>query len=156
MMSETPSKRQREETHLVEDNEQDPKRHKSLTHILSLLEDEEDEPNLDFSSILTTLQRELSGDSATTSDEPSSLPTATSEFSHGGLKGDDEEDETERFMRHLLEASDDELGLPNRADGGGDELVHSGDAVALGGDGLWELDDEAANYYTLLQSELFM
>ncbi|KAK1413756.1 hypothetical protein QVD17_35536 [Tagetes erecta] len=73
-------------------------------------------------------------------------------------------------IRHLLEASDDELGIPSRVDsgdGGGD----AGDGGGGGGDvsggyfgdfdiglsnGLWEIEDEVANYYTLLQCELFM
>ncbi|KAK9050992.1 hypothetical protein SSX86_027617 [Deinandra increscens subsp. villosa] len=73
----------------------------------------------------------------------------------------DDEDEKERVIRHLLEASDDELGIPSRVDVG-----DAGDGGGGGGgcgdfpvglcDGLWELEDEAANYYTLLQSELFM
>lgn len=63
----------------------------------------------------------------------------------------EEEGERERVMRHLLEASDDELGIPN-----GEFLVGEGvDGVALS-DALWELEDEAANYYTLFQSQLFM
>ncbi|KAF5779590.1 hypothetical protein HanRHA438_Chr12g0572611 [Helianthus annuus] len=74
------------------------------------------------------------------------------------------DDEKESVIRHLLEASDDELGIPRRADddvsgggGGVDDDVTGGgcDMVDLC-DGLWELEDEAANYYTLLQSELFM
>ncbi|XP_076939219.1 uncharacterized protein LOC143607794 [Bidens hawaiensis] len=73
------------------------------------------------------------------------------------------DDEKERVIRHLLEASDDELGLPSRVEGGADG-EGGGDDVAGGGhgeyyslgDGLWEFEDVAANYYTLLQSELFM
>ncbi|KAK1425791.1 hypothetical protein QVD17_21150 [Tagetes erecta] len=84
----------------------------------------------------------------------------------------DDDDEKESVIRHLLEASDDELGIPSRVDGGGDGGDGGGgggsDDVAGGyfgdfefglGDGLWELEDEVANanyYYTLLQSELFM
>ncbi|KAD7116495.1 hypothetical protein E3N88_03763 [Mikania micrantha] len=81
---------------------------------------------------------------------------------------DDDDDEKERVIRHLFEASDDELGIPSRVDDGGDGGGGGGDVtehVAGDGyegfsfglcDGLWELEDEAANYYTLLQSELFM
>ncbi|PWA62123.1 hypothetical protein CTI12_AA366780 [Artemisia annua] len=66
----------------------------------------------------------------------------------------DDEDEKESVIRHLLEASDDELGLPAVTKGGDDvaEVSYYGDLC----DGLWELEDEVANYYTLLQSELFM
>ncbi|KAL6953598.1 hypothetical protein U1Q18_029278 [Sarracenia purpurea var. burkii] len=190
-MAETPVKRQREETHIFEDNE-DSKRHKSYDHILSLLEEEEEEedhhhhhyrhPNQEFSSILTTLQREISCDS-TASNHPLPLPSsaatdgdgdgnnpmvgsssATSELGraslHGEAKGVEEEEEeeeergegeTERFMRRLLEASDDELGIPNRVGSGDDEGMNGGDDLSL-----WELEDEAASYYTLFQSELFL
>ncbi|GAB4829178.1 hypothetical protein Ancab_018843 [Ancistrocladus abbreviatus] len=85
------------------------------------------------------------------------------------VKGGGEEEERERVMRHLLEASDDELGIPNTE---GREVVvveddynqgvvvgeiNGRDLLSLGGDGLWEFEDhEAANYYTLFRSELFM
>ncbi|KAH7834828.1 hypothetical protein Vadar_020078 [Vaccinium darrowii] len=156
-MAETPPKRQREETHddFSEEN-QDPKRPKSYDQILSLLEleeEQEQEPNQDFSSILTTLQQEL---------DPFSVPGSDFEPDRDNmtrLEGE-ERDETERFMRHLLEASDDELGLPNRVDGGGGggesgEGINGGDEL-LFCDGLWDLEDDAANYFSLLQSELFM
>ncbi|CAL5355098.1 hypothetical protein CsSME_00043665 [Camellia sinensis var. sinensis] len=155
-MAETPLKRQREETHVVEDEieQQDPKRQKSFTHILSLLEEEEDhEPHQDFSSILSTLQQELSCSDS----DPFSLPGSETDPDKDNpvpSHGEDDEDERERVMRHLLEASDDELGIPHRMDGGdGDygQVTDGGDAF-----GLWELEDEAANYYTLLQAELFM
>nr|XP_043625339.1 uncharacterized protein LOC122596775 [Erigeron canadensis] len=72
----------------------------------------------------------------------------------------EDNDEKESVIRHLLEASDDELGIPAVDGGGGD----GGDGGDINGvnylldlcDGLWELEDEAANYHTLLQSELFM
>ncbi|CAH1417128.1 unnamed protein product [Lactuca virosa] len=82
----------------------------------------------------------------------------------------EEDDEKERAIRHLFEASDDELGIPSRVEDGGDD----GEVGVCGGggddiageeygdfslalcDGLWELEDEAANYYTVLQSELFI
>uniref|UniRef100_A0A5B7AJC6 Uncharacterized protein n=1 Tax=Davidia involucrata TaxID=16924 RepID=A0A5B7AJC6_DAVIN len=159
-MAEMSSKRPREETHV--DDCEDPKRHKSYNHILSILEDEEDEPNQDLSSILTTLQQELSCDSITF-DHPLPCPTSESEtdpenpiVSSTTYDYSPEEEERERVIRHLLEASDDELGIPHRRDDGDDE-INGGDhhAFALC-DGLWEFEDEAANYYTLLQSELFM
>ncbi|KAI3763617.1 hypothetical protein L2E82_13593 [Cichorium intybus] len=82
----------------------------------------------------------------------------------------DDDDEKERVIRHLLEASDDELGIPSRVEGDGDgtdvgdggqgddEISGEGygDFSAALCDVLWELEDEAANYYTFLQSELFM
>ncbi|KAJ4711308.1 Zinc finger CCHC domain protein [Melia azedarach] len=141
-MAETPLKRQRDETQL-EDGEET-KRHKSYNHIISLLEVEEDEPAEDLSSLMTK-------DCAITSSSPSSASSCSKE---------DEANDRERVMRHLLEASDDELGIPSmevrvNSTEYGDVGVNSGDELALC-DGLWDLEDEAANYYTLLQSELFM
>ncbi|KAK7828541.1 hypothetical protein CFP56_030121 [Quercus suber] len=89
--------------------------------------------------------------------------TTSSSSSPKVLSKGDEEDDKERVIRHLLEASDDELGIPNREVGVGVGVVYDfgveglngGDGYSFG-DGLWELEDEAANYYTLLQSELFM
>ncbi|GFZ00143.1 hypothetical protein Acr_13g0015420 [Actinidia rufa] len=147
-MEQNPSKRQREETQAIED----PKRQKSYTHILSLLEDddEDEDPNQDFTSILTTLQRELSCDPL-----PRSKSDST-DSSEPTRKWEEGEDERERFMRHLLEASDDELGIPNRTvDGDYEEGINGGDEVSAC-DGLWELDDDVANYHSLFQSELLM
>ncbi|XP_057508544.1 uncharacterized protein LOC130791421 [Actinidia eriantha] len=147
-MEQNPSKRQREETQTLED----PKRQKSYTHIISLLEDDDDDedPNQDFTSILTTLQRELSCDP---------LPRSKSDSTDNSdptRKWEEGEDEGERFMRHLLEASDDELGIPNRTvDGDYEEGINCGDEVSTC-DGLWELDDDVANYHSLFQSELLM
>nr|GEZ06702.1 hypothetical protein [Tanacetum cinerariifolium] len=83
--------------------------------------------------------------------DPDNNPTRTGENAN---ENNDDEDEKERVIRHLLEASDDELGLPAVTKGGDDvaEMSYYGDIC----DGLWELEDEVANYYTLLQSELFM
>ncbi|KAG2702313.1 hypothetical protein I3843_06G077300 [Carya illinoinensis] len=180
-MAENPLKRQREETQ-IEDCEES-KRNKSYSHILSLLEAEEEEPTQDLSSLITTLQQELSSDSifdplsfpssesdpenpstatATLEDQASSSSSFSSSSSPSTLllkEDEDQEDDKERVIRHLLEASDDELGIPNREVG----VVYDGDIDGFNGgdglslcDGLWELEDEAANYYTLLQSELFM
>lgn len=182
-MAETPLKRQREETQ-IEDYEES-KRHKSFNHIVSLLDAEEEEPNQDLSSLITTLQQELSSDSnshsifdplsfPTAENDPESLTTASSTMKDQNftsssssssspkvLSKEDEGDDKERVIRHLLEASDDELGIPNREVGVGVvydfgvEGLNGGDGYSFC-DGLWELEDEAANYYTLLQSELFM
>ncbi|KAG7980646.1 hypothetical protein I3843_05G192800, partial [Carya illinoinensis] len=139
----------------------------------SLLEVEEVEPTQDLSSLITTLQQELSSDSIfnplsfpSSKSDPKNPSTATATLEDQTssstllLKEDeDQEDDKERVIRHLLEASDDELGIPNREVG----VVYDGDIDGFNGgdglslcDGLWELEDEAANYYTLLQSELFM
>ncbi|XWS69732.1 hypothetical protein CRYUN_Cryun04dG0204400 [Craigia yunnanensis] len=183
MAEQTPSKRQREETQSSnQEHVEETKRHKSYNHILSLLEAEEDENNQDLSSLITTLQQELSSDSIL--DDPLSCPTTTSEADQenlttteatnaitsledytsatSSLKEDEDQDDKESVIRHLLEASDDELGIPNREDGVGIEGFEFEEGFNNGGigfalcDGLWELEDEAANYYTLLQSELFM
>ncbi|KAK3223081.1 hypothetical protein Dsin_010106 [Dipteronia sinensis] len=179
-MAETQSKRPREETQIVDVEET--KRHKSYNHILSLLEAEEEEPTQDLSSLITTLQQELSSDSvidpipSQTADNdlesnPTAASTATGEDSiassstsspTSSCSKEDEEDDGQRVIRHLLEASDDELGIPNMdvvcAENGvyGDGDFNGGDVFALCDGLLWELEDEAANYYTLLQSELFM
>lgn len=176
-MAETPLKRQREETQ-IEDCEES-KRHKSYSHILSLLEAEEEEPTQDLSSLITTLQQELSSDpifnplsfptaepdpenptsaSATVEDQTSASSSFSSSSSSALVLKEDEEDDKERVIRHLLEASDDELGIPNREVGVAydrDEGFDGVDVFSLC-DGLWELEDEAANYYALMQSELFM
>ncbi|KAK4779686.1 hypothetical protein SAY87_015792 [Trapa incisa] len=120
----------------------------------------------DLSSLISTLQQEL-----LPSDDPPFDPltcSATSEFD-SDIASEEEVDGKERVLRHLLEASDDELGLPSREEGASSSSIMSEsslfssnaiDGVALTNltsfDGLWELEDEAANYYTLLQSELFM
>ncbi|KAI5679059.1 hypothetical protein M9H77_10009 [Catharanthus roseus] len=171
-MAETQIKRQREDDSHCEFVE-DSKRHKSYDDILSILEEEGDEPNEDLSDIFTSLQQELSSDSAAAdilpllgSDGGSEVESgrqvtggsigAASEC--GSVRSDnelDEEDERVRVMRHLLEASDDELGIPNRVD----EEINSGEGEQLFslGDGMWEFEDDAANYYySMMQSELFM
>ncbi|TYH90969.1 hypothetical protein ES332_A13G085500v1 [Gossypium tomentosum] len=190
-MAEEPTpKRQREETQSSnEEHVEETKRHKSYNHILSLLEVEEDERSQDLSPLITTLQQQLSSDSVSDAPFPLCEPatpspsnpdkeTATTALSLEdctsatcSLKEDDEDDKVQ-VIRHLLEASDDELGIPNREDGDGDgsgggsdvgfEVFELEEGFNNGGngfalcDGLWELEDEAANYYTLLQSELFM
>ncbi|KAJ7943497.1 Zinc finger CCHC domain protein [Quillaja saponaria] len=193
-MEETASKRKREETHVEENCEEDSKRLKSYNHILSLLESEEEEPTQDLSSLITILQQELSNisecshfdtllssplknDQSTpaihledynSSSASSSSSSSSSLISNKDsiLKGYEEEevDDKERVMRHLLEASDDELGIPNKGystglvdhvEEDGFNVGGDGDRFCLG-DGLWEFEDETANYYTLLQSELFL
>ncbi|KAL5761812.1 hypothetical protein ACOSP7_018076 [Xanthoceras sorbifolium] len=173
--TQTPSKRPREETQ-IEDVEET-KRHKSYVHILSLLEAEEEEPTQDLSSLITSLQQELSSDSVldplpsqTADNDHKRNPTiasattigdsnATSSSSPRSSSKEDEEEDRQRVIRHLLEASDDELGIPNIevcADNGCYGEGFNGGAGFAFCDSLWELEDEAANYYTLLQSELFM
>ncbi|XP_022151083.1 histone-lysine N-methyltransferase SETD1A [Momordica charantia] len=162
------SKRQREDAQIDEDMSEgeDLKRQKSYNQIMSLLEEEEEEAIEDLSSIITTLQQEIicspdqnsqqnahpSTTTTPTNNDSSSSSSSCSSAASPSTKEDEEE--RERVMRHLLEASDDELGLglgiPN-----GEFLVEEQGVSSLC-DALWELEDEAANYYTLFQSQLFM
>lgn len=170
-MAESTLKRQREGKQIEELVEvEETKRHKpsSYNHILSLLDEaEEEESAQGLSSLMTSLQHELSSDDSvpcpnTNNDQESSNPI-TSSPSSSSSKQEDEFDDKERVMRHLLEASDDELGIPSMKASGAnnssidsDEVgISSADCLALC-DGLWDLEDEVANYYTLLQSQLFM
>nr|GMD29645.1 uncharacterized protein LOC109166109 [Ipomoea batatas] len=155
--TQTQPKRQRGEA--IEEEEEASKRHKySYNHLMSILEEEEEEDNdkpvQDLSAILTALQQELCSPSSS-----SSPATAAGEAEPpAGVTASSEEDENgDRFsvIRHLLEASDDELGIPA---GGGVDGAGAGEdlpAISLS-DGLWELEDESANYYSLLHSQLFM
>ncbi|XP_073299894.1 uncharacterized protein [Primulina huaijiensis] len=183
-MAETQPKRHREEQPQpidFEDSYPNTKRHKPYNTILSLLEEEEDEtqptpelPSEDLSAMFTTLQQELS--SSTAFDDFDFVPCTAVEVADiaahhqkstesstsavcSPRSGDGEEKEDEgakSVIRHLLEASDDELGIPNREDN--DVGLKSGEnfPFAFTDHGLWELEDETANYYTVLQSELFM
>ncbi|KAK4792052.1 hypothetical protein SAY86_022487 [Trapa natans] len=123
------------------------KRQKPYEEILSLLDDEEEDSHQDVSHLMTTLQQEISPSSSQPSAADANL-----------------EDEGEKVMKHLLEASDDELGLPSRSESSSVSGTEANDAAAgpaeglsdLCDGGLWELEDEAANYYAVLQLELFM
>ncbi|KAI3467368.1 hypothetical protein Pfo_024031 [Paulownia fortunei] len=183
-MAETVPKRLREESHEDSSSEFDgsstnSKRQKPYGNILNLLdEEEEEEPSQepshelsqDLSAIFTTLQQELSSftscDSTTTFDFdslPSTAAVVEAELYHhqatsADCGGGGEDEGVKSVMRHLLEASDDELGIPNRRDENNVEILNSAEnfPFAFTEHGLWELEDEAANYYTVLQSELFM
>ncbi|KAK4399786.1 hypothetical protein Sango_1084700 [Sesamum angolense] len=174
-MAETQQKRLREESHDSEslgfdDSNSNSKRQKPYTNILSLLEEEEEEeeeqPSQDLSAIYTTLQQELSSSTTSKSaafdfdytsfeaaeqeETPHQQPTAAPSTS-------DEDEGVKSVMRHLLEASDDELGIPNTEDNYNVEISSDENfPFAFADDGLWEFDDVAANYYTRLQTELFM
>ncbi|PIN24969.1 hypothetical protein CDL12_02290 [Handroanthus impetiginosus] len=173
-MAETPSKRLREESYQESDGSgANSKRQKPYSNILNLLDEEEEaeqsqepshELSQDLSAIFTTLQQELSSSPTTAAFDLDSLPSAaaveeTEQSQHGDPSaecGGGDDDGVKSVMRHLLEASDDELGIPNTKD---DEnnfgILNSGENFPLD-NGLWELEDEAANYYTVLQAELFM
>lgn len=162
-MAESPRKRFREEetsSETLEDGAEI-KRQRSFHQILSILESEEDEPTQDLSSLVTTLQQELSSPNPLSDPlaEPTQLsptqpdPTSTSSSSSSFSALVDEEEE--EVLRHLLEASDDDLGIPQPENGGGVAVSREGSEVFTY-DEIWELEDVAANYYTWLQSELFM
>ncbi|ERM94410.1 uncharacterized protein LOC18422440 [Amborella trichopoda] len=133
-----------------------------FSDILSLLEADEDEPTEDLlSPVIHTLQQELSS-SPEPAPEPNPIPlSAPSPFI---LEEDEEEG---KVMRYLLEASDDELGIPpspplhqelERQEKEESLESEEKEGVERGWtrcyDGLWEIEDETANYYTLLESQL--
>ncbi|KAF8040523.1 hypothetical protein BT93_B2678 [Corymbia citriodora subsp. variegata] len=164
MADTTSSKRPREETeetHFDGQAEDQTKRLKpssSPPHILSFLDEQLDDGQIssqDLSSLISALQDELASDSepGLLSSEPE-LASPSSSSSSPEEESDGDEDK-EKVLRHLLVASDDELGLPSRDDEWPEEPGVGG-VEFLACNGLWELEDEAANYYTLLQSELFM
>ncbi|KAF3620745.1 putative LRR receptor-like serine/threonine-protein kinase GSO1-like [Capsicum annuum] len=163
-----PNKRSREQEEFEEN-----KRHKSYNDILSILEEDEeyglesDPISETGSDIFTTLQQELEllpsgGDDILGSDLVENNFTGSTP---GGTQ--QQEDDRSSVIRHLLEASDDELGIPSGDGINGSDFplveeneneneTNGGDFPFAISDGLWELEDEAANYYSLLQSELFM
>lgn len=152
-MAETPIKRHRDDSGDGEDGgfeTETLKRHKN-----SNFNDQQQETTQDLLDFFTNLSPDPFLDFT---QQPEPDPDNNPKF-------DPNEDSV---IRHLLEASDDELGIPSRVDsgnGGGDSDDGGGvggDDVAKGyfgdfefglGDGLWEIED---NYYTLLQCELFM
>ncbi|XP_057777157.1 uncharacterized protein LOC130995763 [Salvia miltiorrhiza] len=171
-MAENSPKRHRDDSieSDLDDSSSSAKRQKPYNNILNLL-DEEDEPepsdepseelSHDLSAIFTTLQQELSSSSsgsATTDFDFESPPTAAEHSQPPECGGGDEDESVKSVMRHLLEASDDELGIPNTTDENGVENFNAAENLpfAFTDHGLWELEDVAANYYTVLQSELFM
>lgn len=153
----TQLKRHREETQEEEENSKRCK--SSLNRIISILEDDEEADSKltqDLSPIFTSLQQELSSGPHDAGPGPGQQL--------GGPVGPTKEDadaDGVSVIRHLLEASDDELGIPSGGMDGGDNSdekeMDGGDLTfSLCDDGLWEFEDEAADYYSSLQSELFM
>ncbi|KAF8048573.1 hypothetical protein N665_2474s0007 [Sinapis alba] len=174
--SSSPLKRQRDEQEQETIPHKDSKRQKtsssstSYNEVQCLLE-AQNEAESDLTFLITTLQQEISTkeQNAAVFENPplsSSSSCSSSSSSSCAPKEEEYESDKEKVMKHLLEASDDELGIPNTETGGSSyEIVNSetdqdyinGFSLLDGfGDGLWELEDEVANYYTLLQSELFM
>ncbi|CAH8297664.1 unnamed protein product [Eruca vesicaria subsp. sativa] len=169
----SPLKRQREEHEQETKLQEDTKRQKpsssstSYNQVHCLLDDEEAEN--DLTSLISTLQQEISRDdtNAAVFENPALSSLSCSSSSSSCVSKEEEyESDKEKVMKHLLEASDDELGIPSTETGGSNyEMINNetnqdyvNEFSLLDGfcDGLWELEDEAANYYTLLQSELFM
>ncbi|CAL5188727.1 unnamed protein product [Lathyrus oleraceus] len=146
------------------DFEESSKKHKPYNHILSLLDLdlEEEESTQDLSPMITTLQQELT--CASNNYQDTLLVSQNDQNSLTSFEEEEEEDEKVKVMRHLLEASDDELGIPSTSGddyglvgfGGEDYGFNGGDEFSSLCDKLWELEDERANYYDLLQSELFL
>ncbi|TKY58822.1 hypothetical protein E2542_SST15893 [Spatholobus suberectus] len=149
------------------------KRHKPYSHILSLLESEELEDSTeDLSPLITAFQQEITNcasdsdtllsqhDLTTTTDNNlEDCSSSTTQYYSGDIVL--EERDKEGVMRHLLEASDDELGIPNRGEGlldglGGDGFNGADMLSSISDWLLWELEDETANYCDLWQSQLFL
>ncbi|BAT99267.1 hypothetical protein LR48_Vigan06g103800 [Vigna angularis] len=170
-------KRKVEQKDLNFEQDHSSKRQKPYTHILSLLESEEEDSTQDLSPLITSLQQEISSnnddfqdallgcptqpidlDNLTTMDGLENEAAATSEVVV--KEKEEEESEKERVMRHLLQASDDELGIPSSGDGlfqfVGEDGFNSDHGFSSLCDKMWELEDERANYYAFLQSELFL
>ncbi|KAL1355881.1 hypothetical protein HN51_007844 [Arachis hypogaea] len=157
------------------------KRNKPYNHILTILESEEEESTQDLSPLMTTLQQEITCTPSNNNSHQSQLndqntlhtTNPNDQNTLTSIHQEEEENDKERVMRHLLQASDDELGIPSSGDEYGSTLDFGefgfrtnnngeyGEGENNNGfsslcDNLWELEDEAANYYTLLQSELFL
>ncbi|KAL8150172.1 hypothetical protein V2J09_019980 [Rumex salicifolius] len=154
-MAESTQKRQRDNKE--EEETEFYKRHKSYELIFSILEEDEDVSTDDLSSLITSLEQEISS-SSSSSDKLSAMDDQISspELLHPSVLE----------YTHLLEASDDELGIPNHVDTVAIDEDESNRSVSVdeidGGDLLfepellWEVEDETANYYALLQSQLFL
>ncbi|KAL3644558.1 hypothetical protein CASFOL_009738 [Castilleja foliolosa] len=158
-MAENQQKRLRSEDDNLEfdDSLSNSKRPKPYNNILSLLDedDECEEQNQDLSAIFKTLEREI-----TSSEDAFDFESQSEDDRKADVIVDGDEG-VESVMRHLLEASDDELGIPSTEDYNNfnfDEIRSNDDYEFANfvDIGLWELEDVAANYYTVLQSELFM
>ncbi|KAG8383100.1 hypothetical protein BUALT_Bualt05G0149600 [Buddleja alternifolia] len=159
-MAETQPKRLREESHVENIEFDDSKRQKQYNNIFSLLDEEEEERETtqDFSSIFTTLEQELS--SSTTS------PPCTAEEEaahHQQIPTAGHSEDVTSVIRHLLEASDDELGIPNVEDNDNKLEINSAENFSnfdfsdnYYDNCLWEIEDVDASYYNVMQSELYM
>ncbi|KAJ4916561.1 Uncharacterized protein Rs2_02111 [Raphanus sativus] len=174
-MAETaPIKRHREEETLPEEEtikRQKPSSSSSSSNndqILRLLDDSDEinQPNNDLTSFINALQQEISSNDKNATVSGASNVEASSTSSVSSEEDDVDDENNEKVMQHLLEASDDELGIPNTGFGENNydmikndinqDYVYGNSLLDGFGDAFWELEDFAANYYTLLQSELFL
>lgn len=146
----------------------------SCNETLSPLDEGEEKlTQQDLSSLISTLQQALPLSDDSPIEPLTCSATSKFEWDDASAASEEEVEDRERVLRHLLEASDDELGLPSRDDGtSSSNIISESSLISVNAvddvegltltnlmtsfDGLWELEDEAANYYTLLQSELFM
>ncbi|EPS57921.1 hypothetical protein M569_16896 [Genlisea aurea] len=155
-MAEIQHKRLRDE--LPEESSSSPKRQKTYDSILNLLEVEEEDgdPSQDLSAMLTSFQQELESSSSTAEERKDAPDLGLDSSMHGGT-GDDEA--AESVMRHLLEASDDELGIPSGGteDWNAVDIIHAATLPFGSGENVpWEFEDETANFYAASQSEFPM
>lgn len=123
----------------------------SYDNILDFLESDDENLPEDVSSLISSLQEELSE----TLPSPVAAELAREEGGRVGLSSSDSAGE--EVIRRLVEASDDELGIPAglEAEEEEEEVGRSPVGEISNYDVFWELEEEAANYY-MLQSELFM
>ncbi|CAH9092951.1 unnamed protein product [Cuscuta europaea] len=149
--AQTQLKRRREET--TESVDEETSKRQKYNHLLSILEEEDDDKDKpmqeNLSAIFTSLQQELYSceppPPCNTAEQPGPVvgPVAP--------KTSSEEGDEVSVMRRLLEASDDDLGIPRSGavvDGGALNGINAGGSQA--NDGFWEVEDEIANYYGLL------
>ncbi|CAH9096752.1 unnamed protein product [Cuscuta epithymum] len=169
--TQTQLKRHRDET--SESVDEETSKRQKYNHLLSILEEEDDDKDKpmqeNLSAIFTSLQQELCSPSAShsssfeppppcnTAEQPGPVvgpvgPRTSLELNPGFLpRGNLVEEDEVSVMRRLLEASDDDLGIPS-----GGDVVDGGalNGINAGGsqdnDGFWEVEDEIANYYGLL------
>ncbi|KAK9116783.1 hypothetical protein Sjap_015730 [Stephania japonica] len=152
-------KRSRDQETITSDHDQEDimKRQRLIT----LLDEEfcEEEPNQDYvSSFITTLQKEInpSDHSDDANSSSSSDPLLFSDIVLEGYKIDD--DCVEQELRHLFEASDDDLGIVSSSSHDDDVdccCIDGEENVLLCGFdvGLWDFEDhESANYYSTIDT----
>lgn len=122
----------------------------SYDTILDFLDSDDENLPEDVSSLISSLQEELS--------ETLPSPAGAGPAGEGGrVELSSSDSAGEEVIRRLVEASDDELGIPAGLEAEEEEEEFVGREVGeiSNYDVFWELEEEAANHY-MLQSELFM